>query len=248
MGETPPISVSVAWHPSGTHRARTGELAGYLGDAERKRLQGLRRAQDRWSYAAAHALLRMLLTERFGGHPGQWRFIRDARDRPALDSSFHPGTVLPFSLSHTEDLAVCALVDAPDSADASASVRVGIDVEKTARPVRALELAERFFAPEEAQLLRLTEGQPRQETFYRFWTFKEAMAKALGVGLDVDLADLRCNLEPLEVTSAGDDPSPLNGWKLIDLDLLDGYISTLAIHRFASASVELTLRPVSSFG
>lgn len=247
MEESPPISVTVAWHARGTHHARTSELAGYLDDVERKRLQCLRRTQDRWSYAAAHSLLRMLLSERFGGHPGQWRFVRDGRDRPAVDSTVHPDAVLPFSLSHTEGLAVCALVDVPASVLAPASVRVGVDVEMAARPVQPLKLAERFFAPEEFQLLRRIEGRRRQEIFFRLWTFKEAMAKALGVGFGIDLATLTCNLDPLEVTSAGDDALPLAGWELIELDLLDGYVSTLAVHRVVGASMELTLRPVSSF-
>ena len=247
MREARPIAVTVAWHQSTEPGARITELAALLDHHERERLRCIRRAEDRWSYAAAHALLRMLFSERFGGHPGQWRFVRDARERPAVDASVHPHSVLPFSLSHTQDLAVCALVDAPGSIQLPASVRVGVDAELTARPVQALQLAERFFAPEEVDLLRVLEGQRRQQTFYRLWTFKEATAKALGVGFDVDLASLTCNLDPLEVTSAGDGLFPLNGWELFDLDLLEGYIATLAVHRPAGASVEVTLRQVSSF-
>lgn len=60
---------------------------------------------------------------------------------------------------------------------------IGVDAERTTRPVEAEAIARRFFTPAEAQAIAaLPEGR-RQEAFYRIWTQREARLKAQGIGL-----------------------------------------------------------------
>jgi len=91
----------------------------------------------------------------------------DARGRPCFPSlpDFH------FSLSHSGELAMCAVSAGP----------VGCDLERL-RELDVLRLAGRVFHPEEnAFLLSLPEAE-RQAAFFRLWTCKESYMKALGLG------------------------------------------------------------------
>jgi 4'-phosphopantetheinyl transferase len=62
---------------------------------------------------------------------------------------------------------------------------VGIDVEYTLRTVETLALADRYFAPSEAAVLRSLPPLTRNEAFFDYWTLKEAYAKARGMGMSL---------------------------------------------------------------
>jgi hypothetical protein len=110
--------------------------------------------------AAAHALL-LALAGTLVDNPS---LHHEGDGRPQV-----PG--LAVSLSHTHHrVVVAASTDGP----------IGVDLEEVhLRPVR--ELADRWFAPEE---LAWMADQPDQlDGFLRLWTAKEAVGKALGLGL-----------------------------------------------------------------
>ena len=93
---------------------------------------------------------------------------------------------LHFSISHSGGRWVCAFADAP----------VGLDLQAH-RPCRALALARRFFAPEEAEWLR-SRGEA---AFFDLWCAKESWLKYTGRGLSalpegerVELLDWVANL------------------------------------------------------
>ncbi|MDM4719002.1 4'-phosphopantetheinyl transferase superfamily protein [Micromonospora sp. WMMA1363] len=80
---------------------------------------------------------------------------------------------LPVSVSRTGGLVVVAV---------RAGGPVGVDVERC-RPLPALDLARRWYAPTEAAWLAGRPAAGRNRDFLRLWTAKEAVGKALGVGL-----------------------------------------------------------------
>ncbi|MCW3844320.1 4'-phosphopantetheinyl transferase superfamily protein [Micromonospora yasonensis] len=83
------------------------------------------------------------------------------------------GRTLPVSVSHADGLVVVA---------ARPGGPVGVDVERR-RPLPAVGLADRWYDPSEAAWLRARGGAGRDLDFLRLWTAKEAVGKALGVGL-----------------------------------------------------------------
>ncbi|MEV0330327.1 4'-phosphopantetheinyl transferase superfamily protein [Micromonospora echinospora] len=95
---------------------------------------------------------------------------RRARGRPRVRGG---GVELPVSVSHVDGVvAVAACQDAP----------VGVDVERR-RPVPAVALARRWFEPAAVAWLRGRPDADRSDGFLLLWTAKEAVGKALGVGL-----------------------------------------------------------------
>ena len=78
-----------------------------------------------------------------------------------------------YSLSHSGDLAALALSDE----------NVGLDLQR-ARPLRGMELADRFFTAEDSALLGQCEDEAaRAALFFRMWTVKEAYIKYTGRGM-----------------------------------------------------------------
>ena len=90
------------------------------------------------------------------------------------------GEVVPveFSVSHSVAHGLIAL--APHG-------RVGVDVEER-RLRRLSELIEIAMSPDERACLEELGEAERQRQFFRFWTLKEAILKALGVGLYFDMS------------------------------------------------------------
>lgn len=115
------------------------------------------------------------LLERAGltllGHPpSRLRVTRAASGRPRVTAS---DVELPVSVSHDDQVVVVA---------ACRHGPIGVDVERR-RPVPAMPLAHRWFEPAAVAWLRDQPAADRAEGFLLLWTAKEAVGKALGVGL-----------------------------------------------------------------
>ncbi|WP_363350996.1 4'-phosphopantetheinyl transferase superfamily protein [Methylocystis echinoides] len=172
-------------------------LAALLNEEERARAGRFAFEEDRQAYIGAHALLRAELSRRAGGAPQDWRFAAAERGKPFL---VDPPQDLRFSMTHTRGMVAVALAE---------GVEIGVDVEPAHRRAESMKLAERFFAPEEAALLRALEGEARRDAFFAIWTLKEAVVKATGEGLSRPLNSFVISLDPPGVTmrdvAAGDD-------------------------------------------
>jgi 4'-phosphopantetheinyl transferase len=147
---------------------RAPGLVGLLDADERGRLTRFRRAADRARYLAAHALVRLVLTEGRAS-AATLRFDRSCRCGEA-----HGKPVLPggpgFSLTHAGALVGVAVW--PHGA-------VGLDVEQVRDVADLASLATHVHSP--AELAR--GGDTDRAAFFRTWTRKEALLKATGDGL-----------------------------------------------------------------
>ena len=66
--------------------------------------------------------------------------------------------------------------------------RIGIDLEERTENRDLAGLAETVFGEEEQATLAAADGRDRVKRFYRLWTYKEALLKALGTGLYLDVS------------------------------------------------------------
>jgi 4'-phosphopantetheinyl transferase len=80
--------------------------------------------------------------------------------------------------------------------------QIGIDVEErsTARDLEGL--SETVFGPDEQACIASVHGQEKVERFYRLWTMKEALVKALGTGLYLDVSGFQVPPELLRGESS----------------------------------------------
>jgi len=185
---------------SGIAPAQWPALAGLLDDAERARAARFAFERDRQAYVAAHALLRVALSQRAGGAPRDWRFAAAPLGKPYL---LDPPRDLRFSMTHARGMVAVALAE---------GFEIGVDVEPANRRAESMKLARRFFAPEEAAMLEALDGDARREAFFAIWTLKEAVVKATGEGLSRALDSFSIRLDPPRLTMH--DQRAAGDWRL----------------------------------
>ncbi len=147
------------------------QIAHVLSVQEKKKWQAFRQAEHRQRYGAAHVVLRELLGGYLGVDPADVVLKASNQGKPSV-----VGAVLPFNLSHSDDVALVAIAG-------HGIARVGVDIEYGDRAVDVLALAERFFTEEEVALIRQLPVAQQGEGFIKLWVLKEAFVKAVGCGL-----------------------------------------------------------------
>jgi 4'-phosphopantetheinyl transferase len=155
-----------------------------LSASERLHYDRLALADDRRDYVAAHALLRIALSRYRATPPDGWAFDRNVYGKPRVRPE-DDHSALQFNLSHARGLVACIV---------SPSLTVGIDVERVDRLSRYPQLHERSLSgPERVELATMAEHVVA-ERFTDLWTLKEALLKAVGVGLAVEPSEVSFSL------------------------------------------------------
>lgn len=99
--------------------------------------------------------------------------------------------------------------------------RVGVDLEECVPRLDFDRLIEAVFGPDERANLAAVAGDDRIRLFFRLWTLKEAVAKAIGTGLSFDVS----RFEIPEAIRSGESHGVLRipqiseaGWQLTAID------------------------------
>lgn len=196
-------------------RERQGEWAAVLSEDERERARSFRFDVHREWFIAARATLRILLGGYLDVGPETVRFTYGANGKPGVN-----GSGVHFNASHSEDRALFAFSrDAP----------LGVDIEAVRPMPDALEIASSSFSPAEAAVLSGLPPELRDRAFFRCWTRKEAVIKALGDGLSYPLDRFSVSFdEAARVTAFDDDPAAVSRWTLYHLEPHPGFVAAVA--------------------
>jgi 4'-phosphopantetheinyl transferase len=164
--------------------ARLEEYRKLLSEDELARLETYKNPKVHRTQLITRAAVRICLSQYSDSIPPKaWQFERSDSGKPQLVQSPMP---LSFNLSHSGTwLAIAVTVE----------TALGIDVQhKTNRPAH-LELAQRYFHPDEVQELEACKDDAaRLDLFFRFWTLKEAYLKARGTGIVTGLEKVRFHI------------------------------------------------------
>ncbi len=152
-----------------------------LSATEQNRANRFLHAQDRIMFALTRAVLRALLSEATGVPADQILFVEGPYGKPGLAGIGGPH----FNVSHSGSWALIGLSD---------SRPIGVDIELMRRAGGELELARSFFSDAEFRALEGQENGRLLQSFYKIWTCKEAILKALGVGISEHLKDFSVEL------------------------------------------------------
>jgi len=208
-------------------------LTPLLSSEERARAQRFHFETDRHVYTAAHALKRAVLADIGGRPPESWRFDLGPHGKPTpvVDPGVPP---IRLNLSHTAGLAVVA---------ATVGREIGVDAEWLGRPA-PMDVAGRYFTPEECAQLTAAPEAYRTETFLAFWTLKEAYIKALGRGLTLPLDSFAFHLDPVRLLYSRQDPDPAR-WTFHRRRIGDGHICAVAAEASRAAEVPIAAAPAA---
>ncbi|MCC7358229.1 MAG: 4'-phosphopantetheinyl transferase superfamily protein [Anaerolineales bacterium] len=205
-----------------------------LAPDERERAAHFYFAADARRFVAAHGQLRQLISAYVGRRPAELVFAANDFGKPGLAA---PADVLQFNLAHSGAWALVAL---------TAAVPVGVDVE-ACRPITdRAAIAERFFAPGEAQRLSALPAGEQAAAFFRCWTRKEAYLKARGLGLSLPLDAFEVTLETGQprLLWVQDDPAEAAAWQLLEPAMPPGYAAAIAVRGREAALVDCGEWPI----
>lgn len=172
------VHLWLAFHGERAEERRLAGCRDLLSSGERAKEQRFARECDRVQYLLTRALVRRTLSRYEPVDPKEWKFSSNAYGRPEI--SIHHGVEarLRFNVSHTQGLIALGI---------TRSAPIGVDAEDALAREAPVNVARRFFAPEEAATLAAAPEQERQCRFFRYWTLKEAYVKARGRGLSLPL-------------------------------------------------------------
>lgn len=169
-----------------------------LNDAERARSRRFVTPVLQQRFVAARSRVRALLGAHLGCDPRSLVFVENEFGKPRLAdrSDIH------FSLSHSQDRALLAV---------SEGLEIGADLEGV-RSVDHLGLARRYFHRNEVAAIE-RHADP-QQAFFRIWTLKEAVVKALGTGLLIPLDEFEVSIETAQPAMVTPPPGASAAWWL----------------------------------
>ena len=157
----------------------------WLDEEERLRWQRFQNPAPQRRFSLCRAALRHMLCEYANCSNERLSFTTAKHGKPYAKVGGRRITT-SFNISHSGRHGLIAI---------ASSGRLGVDVEERV-PRRNLEyLIEGVFSNQEKAELKLLDGCQKLHKFFRFWTIKEALVKAHGKGLSMNVAELEIPAE-----------------------------------------------------
>lgn len=178
------------------------QLAEWLLEADedkRREISRMQRADKRNLRTAADHLCRAAIAEALGIFPAEVSIRKGEHGKPCTDG-------VEFNLSHSGDIAVCAVADKP----------VGIDIEAV-RDIRPA-VAKRFASSAELEYI----GEDMRRLF-EIWTLKEAYFKCVGTGIGSDIANVTFTIDGDDIRCS----EPGFGCKFVSI--APGYVCSVCV-------------------
>ncbi|MBX3400550.1 MAG: 4'-phosphopantetheinyl transferase superfamily protein [Gemmataceae bacterium] len=186
-----------------------------LSSSERVRAARYAIDRPREQFRAARTALRRILGGYLGIEPRDVPLTVEPDGKPVLAEGR-----LQFNVTHSGERGLVAV----------ANRRVGVDLEQL-RPVENADgLVERFFGPDEREQYRRLPVDLKLAGFFRGWTGKEALLKAVGTGIqnvDKCVVDLDPRNAPRIVRF--DHAAESGEWRLLSWEPEQGYLASMAI-------------------
>lgn len=156
------------------------ESIGLLSDEEIVRYRRLRVSTARARFINSHILLRRALSHAVDQSvtPSQWRYEKDSHGKPRVAAGLPQ---LHFNLSDEERVSAVAV---------SATHSVGVDV-GTVAGNKSHHVVTAALSPHEQAIIESIPYETQFAGFVRLWVIKEAYAKMTGLGVALDLQDIK---------------------------------------------------------
>jgi 4'-phosphopantetheinyl transferase len=193
-----------------------------LSPSEQSHASRFRHGQAREHFTVGRACLKILLGNALAVNSRSIKIETGPNGKP--ETRLLNGSNIFFNVAHSKNTILIAL---------DRQGLVGVDVEYFDRLTDIMEVARSNFTEDEiASLAAIVEPEARNRAFYRYWTRKEAVAKADGRGLLLSLSSFdvshdSTSLHPVRVRESSDGEGKL--YFVSDLDLGDQAAGALAL-------------------
>lgn len=159
------------------------KLEPLLCQEEKERAKKFKLAHPRTQFIATRGALRLLLGHYLPPLSSPLVFSQTAHGKPILPPPFEN---VHFNISHSGHSALIAITQ---------TAAVGVDIE-VHQPLKDLTgLLEMVGHPRELAAWQALPSEERTNGFYQLWTLKEALSKAVGLGLGLDFRKLEIGMQ-----------------------------------------------------
>jgi len=193
-----------------------------LSGDERIRAERFHFEKDRERFIIRRGILRTLLGGYSGVEANRLQFCYGKNGKPALADEFGKGKIY-FNSSSSEGSAIYAFTR--DS-------EIGVDIECICDIPEMAQIAERFFSAGEKAVFRALPESRKKEAFFKWWTCKEALIKAIGEGLSYPLDEFDVSLapdEPAKLLAIKGDSIVASEWSVYNLRPSFGFAAAVAV-------------------
>lgn len=187
--------------------------------------------RERWTMARAG--MREVLAGYVDVPARELAFVDSGHGKPALAPGCDGGG-LRFNLSHAGGVGLLAVTRVG---------AIGVDVERVCELDDLPAIARRCFAPCERERLQGLRAPQRTRAFFECWTRKEALLKAIGLGLGGAMHEVAVSFAdgaPARLLRGNEHTGDPATWWLQALAVPQGYVAAVAVH--AKAPLELVRR------
>ena len=150
-------------------------LLKYLSATELLRAQKYHFEKDTNRFIICRTFLKFILANHTGNHVSEIEIEKDEHKKPFISCK----NAICFNVSHAGDYAIIAL----------SKLEVGVDVEYMDESFVFNEILPTVFNSQEIK--NVLTSNNKTETFYKFWTRKEAIVKATGKGINDNLPEIQ---------------------------------------------------------
>lgn len=190
---------------------REAEAVSLLDDFEMERWRGFLSVRARREFALCRAALRVSLSERLACTNRELSFDCLEHGKPVAKVAGQPVDT-GFNVSHSGRHGLVAI---------SGHNCLGVDVEERIPNRDLVGIGSLVCGPAERRRLGNVEGRDRVRLFYRLWSMKEALIKALGAGFSLSPTGFQVPAPMLRGAQSGAfrfPHLPSQAWRLLDLE------------------------------
>lgn len=144
------------------------DLKNYISSYEQLRANKFHSNNNRETYITCHAMLRLVLSHCLNINPLEISYKIGINNKPGLS-----GNPVYFNLTHTNEAFAFAV---------SRDFYVGLDLENIIQDIDIHSISTQFFSKKECSFILKSETGAKSR-FFKLWTRKEALLKALGTGI-----------------------------------------------------------------
>ena len=227
------------WHLSTDDAKQQGWLARYdhlLTNEDRARQQKFVFEKDRDQFLIARAFLRTTLSRYSHQKPADWQFQVNKFGKPSIVNG-PADSGIRFNLSHCAGLIICGV---------TIGCEIGVDCENIDRRLEIEQLAPRVFSTSEQQFLASRPASEQKETFFRFWTLKEAYIKARGIGMSLPLQKFSIELAaapPIRIEFDAEIQDQPQNWQFSQPTFSSPFVAAVAVNLPQQEPLSLELIP-----
>lgn len=161
------------------------DIKGYLSKEEIKRSNEISIEKNKDLFCLRKGITRIILSSFFSMDTEELEYAYSIHGKPFVSSSNCENT--SFNISHSKEYLVVAIAK---------KAEVGVDIERINTAFNYSILVESVFSNEERYTFNHYDQLKQLRSFYKVWVQKEAISKALGLGISIGFNKFSVKIDP----------------------------------------------------